>query len=347
MPAYGMPGVAVDRRATRILGLLTVAVAALVAVGVRLTPSGGEADTITVTLLTEKIGAGIDSGAAVRLDGVRVGRIEAIEPARSGQRITVRLDKTQLFGLTDALSLDYAPGNLFGIGEVQLHPGEGGSMLRDAETVDLTGDRARRTTDATMSRLLGSVGRLTNDVLTPQLTSVLNQIATDTRAFTPLLQAIIVTLQGYTETRQVPADYLLTQWGSTLDGLPATTQGICDLLAGPFDNRYLVQPGKVAKFDATLDMISNQLLGAVTQTLDAGTAHYSGYTGILAPTLAALANTVPTPGNSAADLRALLERVGAAMPDTPDGPVLHLAVDLRGVPALAVPLSALLAGGGR
>lgn len=347
MPAYGIPGVAIDRRRTRILGVLAVAVTALVAAGIRLAPADEGADTLAVTLLAEKVGTGIESGAAVRLDGVQVGRIESIEPARFGQRITLRLDSSQLFGLTDALSLDYAPGNLFGIGEMNLHPGEGGTALHDAQIVDLTGDQVRRAKDATISTFLGSMGRLTNDVLTPQLTSVLNKIATDTRAFTPLLQAIIVTLQGYTETRQLPADQLFTQWGSTLDGLPATTQGLIDLLSAPFDNRYLAQPGKVAKFDANLEMIYDKLFGGLTHTLDAGAAHYTGLTGILAPMLAALANTVPAPDASAADLRALLARVGAAMPDTPDGPVLRLSVDLRGVPALAVPLSALLAGGAR
>lgn len=343
MPAFGLPGVSTTPPRARLTGVVAATVAALAVAGWQLAPSRPDPNDIAITLFTEKVGTGIESGSDVRFDGVRIGSVESIAAAGTGrQRIELRVDKTQIAGLTDALSIDYAPGNLFGISEIELRGGQGGTQLGNAAVVDLTGDGGRRTRDATMSALLGSLGQLTNDVVTPELISVLHKIAEDTRAFTPLIQSIVTTVQSIADTQRLPSSYLLRQYGATLAGLPPTTRGLLDLLNAPFSNEYLRQDGKIAKFDANVNMIKDPLIDAVTRTLVAGRTHYNGYIDILAPLLTALAGTVPDPNGSTAELRLLLQRLGAAMPDTPDGPVLNLAVDLRGVPVLAAPLTAAL-----
>ncbi|MFB7718260.1 MlaD family protein [Nocardia sp. NPDC056100] len=335
----------------RLVGAITAAAAAAAVIGWHFAPQRTSPDRVTVQLLTESVGNGIESGSDVRLDGVRVGSVAAIATAGTGrQSIHIELDRTQITGLTDALGVDYAPGNLFGVSEIELRPGSGGAPLRDRTVVDLTGDRAVRARDATISTLLRSLGQLTNDVVTPQMISVLHRIASDTRAFTPLFQAIVTTAQSVADTQRLPSSYLLRQYGSTLAGVPPTVQGVLDVLNAPYSDPYLRQPDKLAKFDASVSMVANNLIGALTGALDTGNAYYAGCAGVFVPLLSALAGTVPDPDATSDRLTELLRRVGAAMPETPDGPMVNITVDLRGVPALAVPLSALLdarAGGGQ
>ncbi|WP_433667669.1 MlaD family protein [Nocardia sp. CA-136227] len=344
MPAYGLPGVTTTPGRARRSGLLAAALAATVLIGWQAVPKRADPGTVTVDLVTARVGTGIEPGSPVRADGVQVGEVRALAQDGLGrQRITLRLSESQLRGLTDALSLDYAPGNLFGISEIELHPGAGGRPLREVAQVDLTGDNGARTNDATLSTLLRSLGQLTGEVLTPQLISVLRQISDDTRAFAPLFQAIVSMVQSVADTQQLPPSLLLNRYGSALAGLPPTLTGLLDVLNGAFSNQYLGQDGKIAKFDANVNMIKDDLLGALVRVLNAGDAHYSGLTAALTPILSGLAATVPDPAAAGADLTLLLQRLRAALPDTPGGPVLNLAVDLRGVPGLAIPLVAALA----
>ncbi|MFF3571944.1 MlaD family protein [Nocardia jiangxiensis] len=334
---------AITPRRSRILCGLVVATVAFVLAAWQLVPALGHSDTLSVTLLTDRVGAGIQAGDAVRLDGVKVGSIDSIDTDDSvRQRISLRLDRGELTGVTDALDVDYAPGNLFGVSELTLLPATGGRALTDNVVIDLTGPNDSRAHDATISTLLRSVGQLTNDVLTPQLTTVLSKITADTRAFTPLVQTIVATVQNVADIQRLPSSYLLARYGSMVAGVPPTIQGLLDLLQAPFTNAYLAQPGKIDKFVANIDMIQGPLLGSITGLLNTGRTYYSGYTGMSVPLLNAMAAAVPEPQRSTEDLRLLLQRLERAMPDSGNGPVLNLAVDLRGVPALAAPLSALL-----
>lgn len=129
-----------------------------------------------------------------------------------------------------------------------------------------------------------------------------------------------------------------TSSGSTLAGLPSTTHGLLDLLSAAYDAEYLRSPENLAKFDASTQMIVNQFIPTLTNVLATAGTHFADTADVLVPVLSMLAHAVPDPAHSSAELGELLRRLGAAISDTPDGPVLNLAVELRGVPGLAVPL---------
>lgn len=343
MPAYGIPGVIVSPRGARITGCVAVALVALALVAWQVTPPRTDHNRLDVTLLTEQIGEGITDGTAVRLDGVKVGSVSSIEAAGVGQqRIGLQLDKSQLFGLTDAVNVAYAPGNLFGISEVELTPGAGGTELRNGAVVDLTGANAKRAYDATLSTLLRSVGHLSTDVLTPTFTSVLNKIAHDTHAFTPLLQVILTTATSIADSQRYSTSFLLGQFGNALAGAPPTLDGGFRLLYGPFVNEYLQSDARREKANKIIDLIANRLLPQVGAAAETARPYFHGYTDdMLAPLLNTLAASVSAPQRSARELGVLLDRLRGAFHDGPDGPVLNLDVTLSGVPALG---QALLGG---
>ncbi|WP_460726615.1 MlaD family protein [Nocardia heshunensis] len=296
-------------------------------------------------MLTDEVGAGIVVGDDVRLDGVQIGRIAAIEPTDRHLQLTLDLEKGSASGLTDGLGIDFVPANLFGVSEVELQRGTAGDRLSAHSIVDLTGTRSGRARDATISTLLNQLGSFSNDVLSPELVPVLQRISTGTKAFTPLIETIISITRDIADTQRLPSSFLLGQYGSMLGGLPSTTDGLLQLLGAANNAEYMRSPEHVQKFDASARMLETELLPSVTSVLATGERYFAGTTATLVPVLAALAHIVPTPEQSGHDLSELLDRLNQAMPDTPGGPVLNVSVDLRGVPGLAAPLTAALAAG--
>ncbi|MCX4092051.1 MlaD family protein [Nocardia sp. alder85J] len=334
MPGYGMPGVAVDKRRSLIVGTVAIAVVVAVAAAVTLYRHVRTDDSLRIALHTEQIGDGVLAGTPVRVDGVQVGTVTGITPDDGGtQRITLRLDPSQLHGIDDSLRVDYAPANLFGISEIELRRGSGGAPLRAGGVVDLTGDRSAAVYDATMGNLLRGLSRTGDALLTPQLATVISQLSGDVRAFTPLVQAIVSVAQTITDNQRMPASELVGRLGPAFAGggqFAGATIQVLDLLR----NIPRLQQDR-PDYDAGVSVLTGQLLpGLATFAGEAGT-QLSGATDALAPILTMLARMVPQPRQSGADLAELLRRLGAALPDTPNGPVLNTEIDVRGVPVLA------------
>ncbi|MVU76705.1 mammalian cell entry protein [Nocardia sp. ET3-3] len=340
MPEYTLPGTETGPRRARVLGACALVLTLLTVVGWRFWPDPADPGDLRVALLVGKVGAGVEPGTDVRLDGVRVGAVTAIDAAGSGrQRITVNLNGSQLFGLTDALNLDYAPGNLFGISAVELHSGTGGSVLANGSTVDLTGD-ADRVRDATLATLLKSTGTLTDRVLTPELVELLHRFAHDLDGFVPLLQAIGATARAFAETQQLPPSVVFDRYGSALAGLPPMLTGGLAVLWASYTNEHLHTTEQVQRYGEMFTRIRSELLPVATAMLGTSQQQFQGLLPMGTVILDRIGGSVSTPELSAQQLTDLLDRVGAAFHDTPDGPVLNASVEL--VPALAQPLSALL-----
>ncbi|MFF3568681.1 MlaD family protein [Nocardia jiangxiensis] len=343
MPAYALPGTEVGPCRARTLGISAVVLVLLVLIVWRVVPDSPPADEIHVALITDRVGEGIADGTDVRLDGVRVGSVNSVAIAGQGrQRIELNLLRSQLFGLTDALTVDYAPGNLFGITALQLNSARGGTTLANGTTVDLTGRKADRVSDATLAALLDSTGTLTSDVLTPKLAQLLNTMSRDISAFTPLMQAIGTTARSFTETQRLPPSFLLTQFGSALDGVPPMLSGAAVLLHSDLTNTQLRTSAELTRFTQMFGGVQNQLLPVVTQTFGISDHYFGGFIPLGSLILDQVSGSVGTPARSGEQLRELLARLDAAFHDSPSGPVLNTRVELDTVPGLAAPLAAAL-----
>ncbi|BCK58110.1 MlaD family protein [Nocardia wallacei] len=334
MPKYGMPGVAVDKTRSLLIGAVALGVIAAVVVAASLYRGLRGDDGLHIALHTEQIGDGVLAGTPVRVDGVQVGKVTEIVPDERGtQRISLRLDRSQLFGIDDSLQLDYAPANLFGISEIELRRGPGGAPLRDNGTIDLTGKRSAAIFDATMGSLLRSLSQTGDAVLTPQMATVIAQLSTDVEAFTPLAQAMITVAQTITDNQKMPASELVGRLGPAFDGggeFAGATIEVLDLIR----DLPRLQANRQS-YDIGVRVLTDRLLPGLADLGGTAGAGLSGTTDTLAPVLVLLGQMVPRPRESGAELAELMRRLRAAMPDTPDGPVLDTEIDVRGVPVLA------------
>ncbi|MEU4313013.1 MlaD family protein [Nocardia sp. NPDC024068] len=326
MPKYGMPGVAADRRSARRVGALVVAalvVVTLAGYGYReLTSDRG----LRIALRTEQIGDGVVAGTLVRVDGVQVGSVTGIAPAGRGtQEISLSLDDKRLRGIDDSLRVDYAPANLFGISEIELHPGDGGAPLRSGAVVDLTGQRAADVYDATMGALLRSLSQTSGTVFTADMARVISQAAADVKAFTPLAEALITAGRVIADHQLMPANELVGRLGPAFQGGGQFAGATIEVLDQIVDIDVLRTDR--ADYDAGVKALTGDILPSLTGAVHSA-GQLSGYTDMLAPTLNLLALAVPDPQQSAADLRTLLTRLGLAFREGPQGPVLDVEAEL-------------------
>ncbi len=320
-----------------VVGAVALGLVVVLGLGTLLYRSQKSEEGIAVSLRTEQIGDGVLVGTDVRINGVLIGKVTEISPdLRGTQRIDLRLDDSRLFGLDDSLLVDYAPANLFGISEIDLRKGPGGAPLRSGTTIDLTGGNATAVYDATMGSILRSMSQVGGSVLTPQMASVIAQAAADTKALTPLVQALITAQTTIANNQKMPLSQLFGELGPAFDGggrFAGATVQVVDLLR----SIQRLQQNRDS-YDQGLAIVTGQLLPALSNTLGQAGTQLSGATDMLVPVLTALTQMVPNPQQSGIDLRALLERLRAAMPDNGQGPVLNVEVELRGVPGIAVPL---------
>ncbi|BEK93542.1 hypothetical protein GCM10010198_38060 [Nocardia seriolae] len=328
---------AVDRKRSMTVGAVALALVVAVVAGWSLYRSQQTEAGIAVSLRTEQIGDGVLVGTEVRANGVVVGKVTDIAPDQHGtQQISLRLDDTKLFGIDDSLQVDYAPANLFGISEIELRRGAGGSPLRTGAVLDFTGRNATQVYDATMGSILRSASQVGGSVLTQQMASVIAQAAADTQAFMPLVQALITAQRTITDNQKMPMSQLFGELGPAFDGggqFAGATVQVIDLIR----SMQRLQNDRAA-YDKGVATLTGQLLPALANTLSEAGTQLSSTTDMLVPILTALAQMVPQPQQSGAELKLLLQRLSAAMPDNGQGPVLNVQVDLKGVPGIAVPL---------
>ncbi|NDZ94536.1 MCE family protein [Streptomyces sp. SID6673] len=328
MPAYGLPGVTTTRRGARIIGIAAIMAVVVAVAAWRTLPSDNSAPSgqISVTLVTDHVGEGIEQGTEVRRDGVKIGTVRNIDQDPGGQRLTLSLDDASVSGLTEGLTIDYAPANLFGITQISMHTGTGGSRLRNGTVVRLTGsDRVR---DATTSVLLQSLGQLTGDVLTPRLAKLVAQISRDTTAFAPLLQAVIVSVESIADTQKMPYSPIVDGLGDALLGLPSTLSGGLVLLDSVYNEPYLKSAARRANFDATVGMLAKQLIPSVAGLLQSIRPDYHELAELPVPLLGAVAGSVGGP-RTGTDLERLLTRLSRTFHDSPAGPIVNVAVELN------------------
>ena len=329
MPIYGMPGVSTSRRTSMIVGIITVVLVLVACLVWRAIASAPDDSSIHVQLRTKVTGDGVSDGTGVRLNGTQVGKVIAVDGSPDGTRvITLGLDRTALIGLTDRLRIEYAPANLFGISEVVLHRGEGGTPLADGAEVDLTGDE--RVRDATMGTMLRTLSATTMTVLTPQLTDVLNKISTDFDAFAPFVEALVSVSRAVADSQQYPSSFLIQQYASFFNGAAQFGSGFVELIDRIYHIDVLRNDRE--RFDIGVSLVVDQLFPLIRDVLGTARGSLSGYADSLAGVLGQLAQTVPRPNQSHAELTELIDRLDRTFRPTPTGPQVDAELLLRGLP---------------
>ncbi|BDH57701.1 MlaD family protein [Tsukamurella sp. PLM1] len=296
-------------------------------------------DVFTLTLRTPAVAAGIAEGSKVRLQGLQVGTVTAVEALGNAQQgVRLRLDGPQGRSLTNNVEAAFSAGNLFGISEVVLTPHEGGGPLRDGAELAPN----RRITDNTVSTMIATIGDVNNDALRPHMSQVLRDVDASSKAMLPLLTALGSVAQTVHDTQRLTAAQTLPTITRSLIAADATVARVLPAF-GVTAGYQPLHNGDSKRTLAMQDRFNNERDGFI-----------AGLQAILTPeALAGLETATPMlvslmqpilrafPNGSARgvgiQLAQLMDNVRKAMPKTANGTVLNLRLSVD-YPAIAAVL---------
>jgi phospholipid/cholesterol/gamma-HCH transport system substrate-binding protein len=123
-PAVGAEGTPMKPGVLRpVVGGATVALIAAVFLGAVIAFNGGFADHVAVTVLSQRAGLVMDPDAKVKMRGVQVGRVDAIEELPDGQAaLHLSMNPSQLQFIPANVHVDIASTTVFGAKSVELIP---------------------------------------------------------------------------------------------------------------------------------------------------------------------------------------------------------------------------------
>ncbi|MBC2639492.1 MULTISPECIES: Mce family protein [unclassified Rhodococcus (in: high G+C Gram-positive bacteria)] len=337
----GAPGRQARVLNTAGLGVV-VTTCAVIAAAVWVYPGSAEPDGMPISIDIPYVGPGVDSGTKVILRGGEVGVVTGLERMGADSvRMDLRLDPSQIAGLTDAFDVDFRPQNYFGSTAVNLVGKPGGSELEAHRTLDRT-----PTGDFTMSTMIEKGSLTVDGTLTDSMIAGLDEVVRYTDGLTPMIDAGLLFADRVAQTQQALPSELLGRVNDILAVFPAFNRQAIDSLTHIYNSTYNQRPdGSVGvddpfmdETDAGLTLAAGQLFGQAGQLLKSHGEELTPVTEVVGE----LAGVVPhlyDGGARPERLRDAVERLDTTFEDSGDGQRLNLRIVLDDLPALAAPLA--------
>lgn len=320
-----VPGMTLAPAMLRRGGVALVAATTLVAASLGLW-AGVADDSTEVTLRVSEVAPGIVAGTPVQVAGFPVGAVREVRSMSGRVGVVLGLDNTR--GLSDALGVEFASGNLFGVAEVVLRPREGGRALRNGALITPRSPAS----DNTISSVLALVGTVNSEAIRPNAGALLANVNRTATAVQPWLSTLGAIAAAVDQTERVTPGQTLQTWAKLAAEGRASIPPLLDAIAAidgfaPGHDRAWADLLK-ASVDANATG-PQSTIGAIRAIMTPEAARSLDRA---APLLTALANPVlsslgPGAGQAGIDLEAILHAVYRAMPTDKRGPVLNVTID--------------------
>jgi hypothetical protein len=352
----------------RVLMAIGAAVLLCIVLGVSLVVinpfQGRPTGAFSVAINTPYVGQGVESGTAVVLHGVKVGRvINVTNTAGGGVQLDTELETQPTRGLTDKMNIDFRPINYFGVPGINLVPNEGGQALHDGSDITLV-----PTGNFTLSELLNQLGNVSQASLTPQLITVIDRVTRYTDGLNPLFETAVTVSRAVEAVQTVPTEQLLTNLSTAIAAFPGFSDAA--VILGTRIIQYDYYPGQVRAPAAstgpklqqpyiadetvpslgdlsddyfkshvltTMDVIQNGLFGAVGKLVS---SHVDDLTPLISG-LKAVTDTGPVllrPQDVAQKLAELRDRFETLYAGSGDQHAISVKILLDSLPGVAAPL---------
>ncbi len=322
-----------NRRLTAI-GVVAMAVAALItALIVVVRPHQDSGAQVNVTIEAPYVGQGVAPGTHLLLHGLQVGEITEVNSIPGGGvRLRARFDPDGIVGLTDTFRYDFRPANYFGVTAVAITPSSGGSPIRDGMVLTREPDG-----NFTMQTLLSRLGSVSGGVLTSQLVATVDKATRYTDGLRPLIESGLIATDALARVQDTSTERLMSNAADISDAFPVFLQGAITATRGMVESKTTEASEKEYREGAlvTLDLISNNLFGAVGKLLSSHQSDLAPLTrmlGISADTVAILVDDSDF-GRRADVLRTRLSRIF-----TSDNGAVRLQLVLDTLPAMEAAL---------
>ncbi|MFW0791226.1 MlaD family protein [Gordonia sp. CPCC 205333] len=344
MPDFRTPGMSAAPRTFAIRAVVAVAVTVIVATSAVLVAAALPDDAMHISMHTDTVAGGIDTGTSVVLNGDEIGSVSSVRA--DGNRFVVQLtlapgyrDRPDV--VTTALQVSYAPKNLFGISAVVLTTQPGGEPL--SNNADFYPDTP---VDSTLTTLLRSLSDLNTQAFSPYVSDILATANKATLGLLPVIGTVGRLATDIADTQKLSTAATMPQLAGVLRELNTTVTGLLPGLQRLMDWQGPKQPGYVDNANRAL-----ALAGAVTiPQIDDLLGENLGQAMPLVPPLKQIVTriqrTFPDSHRNGLEIAMLIERIRGALPTGPGGtPVLNVDVVLKGIPGVTAALESLSTGG--
>ncbi|MGK8522607.1 Mce family protein [Nocardia asteroides] len=257
----------------RTRGVVLLAALVVLATAVWRTLEPGRENLAGFDIVLTAIGDGVGTDTAVRLRGMTIGSVLAIEPLGSDrQRVRVGVAAPRLAELSTAMHTRFVSANVFGSTALELVPMPGGDPLVAGAVLDL-GDRVD---DFTVTRILRDSGHAVANLLSSRMSASLANAATLTEAVAPMLTSALLLARTWQRAQPAPLSELLRKSADVTEGVAAFTPSALSILTALASVTELDDDLRTRQASDTISEVSNlvfafagELVGALGPTSQA------------------------------------------------------------------------------
>ncbi|GAB20373.1 Mce family protein [Gordonia effusa NBRC 100432] len=344
MTDFRTPGMSASPRTFAIRAVVAVVAAVVVIVSAIFISAALPDDAMRISMHTDVLAGGIDTGTSVVLHGDEIGSVSSVRA--DGNSFVVGLTLLPSYRdrpdvLTTALQVAYAPKNLFGISAVILTAQPGGDPL--SNNSDFYPDTP---VDSTLTTLLRSLSDLNTKALTPYVGDILATANKATLGLLPVMGTVSRLATDIADTQKLSTAATLPRLANVLRELNTTVTGLIPGLKKLMDWRGPQRPGYVDNANNAFGLAGAVTLPQIDDLLGENFGQVMPLVPALRQIVTRIQQTFPDSHRNGLEIAMLIERIRGALPAGPGGtPVLNVDVVLKGIPGISAALQSLTAGG--
>lgn len=288
---------------------------------------------IEFSFAASDLGDGVSTDTAVRLRGMPIGSVIAVEPLGPREQVvTLSVDEARIGELSTAMHTRFVSSNIFGSTALDVIPMPGGRPVEPGTRLDLgTVD------DFTVTTVLRDSGRLLLDVVTQDLADSIDSSAELSRMAAPLLASTLLVLQTVARTQNEPLRDVLPKSADVMEGVAVFTPSALGTLHAIASVEELDDDFRTRQAGETITEVSNLVLalsGEIVGALRPMSDAVDMLLDLLVPLNRSLHDV--TPGQVAR----LVDGVDGALHQNGDRVVVGVDLLVENFPAFRMPLEA-------
>lgn len=245
MPLYNDPsGRDPSRRQFAYIGSAVFTVVVLVGYVIGRWTTGGFEERFVLTLTSDRVGDGLQSGTDVRYRGLRIGKVDDVLVRPDGkQYVRLDLDPAQAHALTTDVVPVYTASSMFTSTDIEFVPGASrGLALKSGQTLGVRTDMSF----GTLTSVLNRAGKLTGTLGDPEVVNALLKLTNDSDPYIRLLKETFPIAASMSRDQKIPLTKFLTDTSDFVEAIRPVISPIVGIINKALDTSgYVDDPERL------------------------------------------------------------------------------------------------------
>jgi hypothetical protein len=196
--------------------------------------TGGFDERFTLTLTSDKVGDGLQSGTDVRYRGLRIGTVGSVEVRTDGkQYVDLQLDPTQARALTTDVVPVYTASSMFTSTDIEfVHGVTRGKALKSGQTLGVRTDMSF----GTLTSVLNRAGKLTGSLGDPDVVNAVLKLTNDSEPYVRLIKELFPVVSSIARDQKIPLRKFLVDTTEFVDAVQTSIAPMIGVVTGALDS---------------------------------------------------------------------------------------------------------------